>query len=82
MAALGASVGDIVEIKGVNLQVLADSTEGCTGADLSAICNRAALIAIREYLATRKSESKDYSGFIISKKHVDEARKLLDGQRK
>jgi len=68
--------------KGVNLQALADSTEGCTGADLSAICNKAALIAIREYLVTHKSESKDYSSFIISKKHVDEARKLLDGQRK
>jgi transitional endoplasmic reticulum ATPase len=68
-------------VKGVSLQAMAESTEGCSGADLAAICNKAALIAIREYLETRKVESNNYEGFVIDRKHVEEAKSLMEGQR-
>jgi transitional endoplasmic reticulum ATPase len=67
--------------KGVNLQALAASTDGCSGADLAAVCNRAALIAIREYLETRPADAKDYKGFLIAKKHIEQARELMAQQR-
>lgn len=67
--------------KGVSLPALAERMENCSGAELAGVCNKAALIAIREYLATATGESKDYDGFTISRKHVDEAQKLMEGQR-
>jgi transitional endoplasmic reticulum ATPase len=67
-------------VKGVNLEALAQSTEGCSGADLAAICDKAALLAIREYLETHK-ETKTYEGFVIGKKHVEEAKALVERQR-
>jgi transitional endoplasmic reticulum ATPase len=67
--------------KGVNLQSLAQSTEGWSGAELAAICDKAALIAIREYLAAHKDKSDKYEGFTIGRKHVEDARRLMDGQR-
>jgi transitional endoplasmic reticulum ATPase len=67
--------------KGVNLPSLAQSTDGCSGADLAAICNKAALIAIREFLESRPPDAKDYKGFVISKKHVEQAQQLLASQR-
>jgi len=67
--------------KGLSLQALAEATEGCSGADLAAICNKAALLAIREYLEGRKVQAKGYEGFVIHKKHVDQAQKLIEQQR-
>ena len=66
---------------GVNLQALAQATEGYSGADLAAICNKAALMAIREYLETRKGSAKGYAGFAIEKRHVEAARELGRRQR-
>jgi len=67
--------------KGLGLQALADGTAGASGADLAALCNKAALLAIREYLESHKGETNDYKGFVIRKKHVDQARKLIQQQR-
>ncbi|MGD1276764.1 MAG: CDC48 family AAA ATPase [Tepidisphaeraceae bacterium] len=66
--------------KGVSLEALAQATDGCSGADLAAICNKAALVAIREYLETCKRQGGGYSGFTIGSRHVDEAKKLVDRQ--
>ena len=67
--------------KGVSLQAVAQVTEGCSGADLAAVCDKAALITIREYLGTRKGKARGYGGFTIGKKHVEEARKIIERQR-
>jgi transitional endoplasmic reticulum ATPase len=67
--------------KGVSLQATAAATEGCSGADLAAICNKAALLAIREYIEGRKAQAKGYEGFVIHKKDVDQALKLIGQQR-
>jgi transitional endoplasmic reticulum ATPase len=67
--------------KGVSLQAMAAATEGCSGADLAAICNKAALMAIREYLETPRAKAKSYEGFTIGRKHVEDAQKLMERQR-
>jgi len=67
--------------KAVSLEVLAAETEGCSGADLAGICNKAALIAIREYLQNHPGDNKNYEGFVIGKKHVEQARALVENQR-
>lgn len=67
--------------RGVSLQALAQATEGCSGADLAAICNKAALMAIREFLETPRATAKSYEGFTIGRKHVEAAHKVLGRQR-
>jgi transitional endoplasmic reticulum ATPase len=67
--------------KGVGLAALAEATEGASGADLAAICNKAALLAIREYLETRRDSAKGYDDFLIGRKHLDAARAMLTRQR-
>ena len=66
--------------KGVSLRALGEATEGCSGADLAAICNKAALLAIREYLEAHDGEDKSYEGFVINKKHVEQARQTVQRQ--
>ncbi|GAF78380.1 unnamed protein product [marine sediment metagenome] len=67
--------------KGVSLSAIADATEGYSGADLAGICSKAALLAIREYLETRKDDADGYGGFTISMKNMEEARKIIERQR-
>ena len=67
--------------KDLNLPAMADSTEGYSGADLAAICNKAALLAIREYLETHKDQAKGYRKFTITKKHMEQARRITKQQR-
>ncbi len=67
--------------KGVSLQATVKATEGCSGADLAGICNKAALLAIREYLEAHPGETKNYGGFMISRKHVEKAQELIERQR-
>ena len=38
----------------VDLSKLAEMTEGCTGADISAICNEAVMCAVRELVRNSK----------------------------
>ncbi|MEM0083600.1 MAG: CDC48 family AAA ATPase, partial [Candidatus Nezhaarchaeales archaeon] len=49
----------------VNIQKLVSLTEGYTGADIAALCNTAAMIALRDFLS-KYSEPEE------AKKHVDE----------
>ena len=63
--------------KGVNLQAMAAATEGCSGADLAGICNKASLIAIREYLETLTGQAQGYEGFEIGSKHMEQAQRMI-----
>lgn len=61
----------------VDLKALADTTDGLVGADIEAICRRASMLAIREFLGkhrTFKSETKkvDLSQAKVSNKHFEE----------
>jgi transitional endoplasmic reticulum ATPase len=67
--------------KAVSLHATAQATDGWSGADLAALCNKAALIAIREYLETRAGKAGRYAGFSISRKHVQQAQALIGRQR-
>jgi len=67
--------------RGVGLEAMAQATNGYSGADLAALCNKAALLAIREYLETHDGESKKYKGFAVSKKNMNDARKTIEQQR-
>jgi transitional endoplasmic reticulum ATPase len=63
----------------VDLEGLAERTDGYTGADIAAVCNEAVMLAIREYVAEgrkmdRKSMEKDLK---LRAKHFDEALKKL-----
>jgi transitional endoplasmic reticulum ATPase len=51
--------------KDISLQVLAEKTEGFTGADIEAICREAGMLALRESIETKE----------IKKKHFDMAMK-------
>jgi len=71
---------------GVDIKALADSTDGLVGADIEAICRRASMLAIREFLSkhkTFKSESgkADFSRAKISNKHFKEAIRGLQKQQ-
>ena len=68
----------------VDLKALADTTDGLVGADIEAICRRASMLAIREFLGkhrTFKSETKkvDLSQAKVSNKHFEE---VIRGLRK
>jgi transitional endoplasmic reticulum ATPase len=55
--------------KGVKLAEYAKGTEGFTGADIEAVCNRAAILSIREF---RKTE-QDQAAFVIQPSHFTRA---------
>ena len=59
--------------KGVDLAALAADTDGMTGADLGAICNRAALGAIRERITLNKPAAA--TPLVIEARHFEAARK-------
>ncbi len=70
----------------VDIKTLADTTDGLVGADIEAICRRASMLAIREFLdkhKTFKSESKkaDFSRAKISNKHFKEAIRGMQKQQ-
>ena len=58
--------------KELDLSQLAEQTEGLTGADLESICNRATLLAIREFLA-QAVEGQDEDAFVIRARHFQKA---------
>ena len=68
--------------KGISLPSLADVTKGYSGADLASLCNKASLLAIREYLETHGGGSKKYKGFAINRKHLNDARKIIEQQKR
>ena len=66
----------------VNLDKLADMTEGYTGADLAAVANAAVLVAVKEYVKTNEKEADQESGTIsISMHYLEEAVRKIRGRR-
>ncbi|MBA7657956.1 ATP-dependent zinc metalloprotease FtsH [subsurface metagenome] len=62
----------------VNLKALVDSTDGLVGSDIEAICRRASMLAIRQFLDKHRtfksgSQKADLSRAKISNKHFKEA---------
>jgi len=55
--------------KDIDLDVLAEKTEGCTGADIGAICNEAVMIAVRELVK---------SGNIPSEKELNKCKAKMN----
>lgn len=54
----------------VDLNTLANSSEGLVGSDIEAICKKAAIFAIREFVESEKNKNpKDYKKFKIRVKH-------------
>ncbi len=58
--------------KELNLAQLAEQTEGLAGADLESICNRATLLAIREFLA-HAAEGQSEDALVIRARHFQQA---------
>ncbi|MDI9645177.1 MAG: CDC48 family AAA ATPase [Archaeoglobales archaeon] len=64
----------------VNIDELAEKTEGYSGADIEAVCREAAMLAIREKINPNmaREEAKEIAKSIkISKKHFEEALKKV-----
>ena len=62
--------------KDVNIDELAEKTEGYTGADIAAVCNEAVMAAIREYIEKGgKMDKEEIKKLKIRKKHFEEALK-------
>ena len=60
----------------VDIDKLAEKTEGYTGADIEAICNEATMLAIREYISQGK-DPENPSDAKIQMKHFEEALKRV-----
>lgn len=58
--------------KELNLMQLAEQSEGLTGADLESLCNRATLLAIREFLAQAEERPRE-DGLVISARYFQQA---------
>ena len=58
--------------KELDLSQLAEQTEGLTGADLESICNRATLLAIREFLA-QAAEGQGEDALVIRSRYFQQA---------
>lgn len=63
--------------KDVSLDSLAKETDGMTGATIASICQKASLLAIREFL---ESKEKNLKKLKIEKKHFEEALKHVSGK--
>jgi transitional endoplasmic reticulum ATPase len=61
----------------INLEALAQQTEGLAGSDIEVICREAAMTAIREYIRADKKKGN----LQISKKHFDVAAGWLKAQK-
>ncbi len=60
----------------VNLDTLAEKTDGYTGADIEAVCNEATMLAIREYIQSGKNPENPEDAK-IEMKHFEEALKRI-----
>lgn len=63
----------------VDLEVLADQSEGLVGADIEAICRQAAMLAIREFLEQNEGQQLDYQRFQIAMRHFHAALREVTG---
>jgi transitional endoplasmic reticulum ATPase len=64
----------------VDLRSMAETMEGFVGADIEAVCRKAGMLAIRDFLASRGAPDQDYSALLISRRHFDQARALVSRQ--
>ncbi len=58
----------------VDVEVIADMSEGWTGADIEALCKKAVLLAMEECL--KKDERPDFSRCKITPRHIEQAVEL------
>ncbi|MBI2908239.1 MAG: CDC48 family AAA ATPase [Chloroflexi bacterium] len=58
--------------KDADLETLADLTDGLSGGDIASICRRAVMLAIREFIESKKTQ-KDYPKFKIAARHFRRA---------
>ncbi len=58
----------------VNLVHLAEKMDGVTGAELEALCRRAVMSAIRQFVEEKQVAKGDYSRFHVTRKHFEQAR--------
>lgn len=58
--------------KDVNLETLADLTEGLSGGDIASICRRSIMLAIRGFIEDKRPP-KDYSKFRVAARHFRRA---------
>jgi transitional endoplasmic reticulum ATPase len=58
--------------KDISLESLAQETDGLVGADIASICQKASLLAIREFLESFESKEEDLEKFTIEKRHFME----------
>ena len=62
----------------VDIEALAQATEGLVGSDIESICREASMLAIRECIEAQKGkEGGDYSHFEIKAHHFAEARESI-----
>jgi len=69
--------------KNINLDELAQETEDWTGADIEAMARRASMEAVRKYIEKNKEKLglEEIKGFAITKRHFEEAIRLMKKQR-
>ncbi len=60
----------------VDIDALAERTEGYTGADIEAVCNEATILALREYIQSGK-DPENPKDARVSMKHFEEALKRV-----
>ena len=58
----------------IDLAKLAKRMENVAGAELEALCRRAVMSAIREFLEEKQAPEGDYSRFRVSQRHFEQAR--------
>jgi len=61
--------------KDVNLENLAEKTEGWTGADIEAVCREAGMQALREFKEGRNKDGK------VTSKHFEHALRVVQGYK-
>jgi transitional endoplasmic reticulum ATPase len=66
----------------VDLNSLADETDGRTGSDIEFVCRKASMFAVREYIEHNSAKDRtDTDGALkVSKLHFMQALKMLNGQ--
>ncbi|MCD6467692.1 MAG: AAA family ATPase, partial [Thermoplasmata archaeon] len=63
----------------VDIDELAEKTEGYTGADIAAVCNEAVMTAIREHInkGNGKIKKEDFKKIKVEKRHFEKALKKV-----
>ena len=69
--------------KDVDLNKLAEMTEGYTGADLAAMANAAAMVAIKEYVAKNgKAAEEESANVTITMRQFEQAVEKIKGNKR